>query len=139
MLQQSQHIWYQFAMFFRDELLSWSWRRPLTLNSAPVSSGGINQLDFELKITSNVEHVIERIRGIAPLPSSDEVGTFIFLPLFCLYLKLIFGVDVFFLFKCNCCLIFKNKYQSHVCTRHYLPSPAPSATFSHHCHHYIYI
>ncbi|KAI0530691.1 hypothetical protein KFK09_000238 [Dendrobium nobile] len=70
--KQSQHIWYQLAMFFRDELLSWSWRRPLGLNSAPATSGGINPLDFELKITSNVEHVIERIKGIAPHPSSDE-------------------------------------------------------------------
>lgn len=75
LLQQSQHIWYQLAMFFRDELLSWSWRRPLGLNSAPATSGGINPLDFELKITSNVEHVIERIKGIAPLPPSDEVRT----------------------------------------------------------------
>ncbi|XP_020600148.1 LOW QUALITY PROTEIN: transformation/transcription domain-associated protein-like [Phalaenopsis equestris] len=70
--KQSQHIWYQLAMFFRDELLSWSWRRPLGLNSAPVTSGGINPLDFEQKIKSNVEHVIERIKGIAPFPPSDE-------------------------------------------------------------------
>ncbi|KAG0500358.1 hypothetical protein HPP92_000430 [Vanilla planifolia] len=70
--KQSQHIWYQLAMFFRDELLSWSWRRPLGLNSAPVATGGINPLDFEHKVTSNVEHIIDRIKGIAPLPSSEE-------------------------------------------------------------------
>ncbi|KAK8962950.1 hypothetical protein KSP40_PGU020559 [Platanthera guangdongensis] len=74
--KQSEHIWYQLAMFFRDELLSWSWRRPLGLNSAPSVSGGINPLDFEQKITSNVEHVIERIRGIAPqVPSEEEENT----------------------------------------------------------------
>ncbi|KAK9136460.1 hypothetical protein Syun_015790 [Stephania yunnanensis] len=65
--KQSQHLWHQLAMFFRDDLLSWSWRRPLGIPSAPISAGGsLNPLDFKHKVTTNVEHVIERIKGIAP-------------------------------------------------------------------------
>eukprot|EP00262_Sarcandra_glabra_P008640 TRINITY_DN22230_c0_g1_i1.p1 TRINITY_DN22230_c0_g1~~TRINITY_DN22230_c0_g1_i1.p1 ORF type:complete len:140 (-),score=22.22 TRINITY_DN22230_c0_g1_i1:253-615(-) len=70
--KQSQHIWHQLAMFFRDELLSWSWRRPLGMPSAPVAAGGINSLDFEQKVTTNVEHVVARIKGIAPQYFSEE-------------------------------------------------------------------
>ncbi|PKA60897.1 Serine/threonine-protein kinase ATR [Apostasia shenzhenica] len=70
--KQNQHIWYQLAMFFRDELLSWSWRRPLGLTAAPVAAGGINQMDFEQKVTTNVENVIDRIKGMAPQFSSEE-------------------------------------------------------------------
>ncbi|XP_068646622.1 uncharacterized protein [Aristolochia californica] len=70
--KQSQHIWYQLAMFFRDELLSWSWRRPLGMPSAPVPSGAINPLDFEQKVTTNVDHVIARIKSIAPQFLSEE-------------------------------------------------------------------
>ncbi|XP_058091042.1 uncharacterized protein LOC131237348 isoform X3 [Magnolia sinica] len=70
--KQSQHIWHQLAMFFRDELLSWSWRRPLGMPSAPVAAGGINPLDFEQKVTTNVEQVIARIKGIAPQYFSEE-------------------------------------------------------------------
>ncbi|KAL6010355.1 hypothetical protein ACLOJK_000786 [Asimina triloba] len=71
--KQSQHLWYQLAMFFRDELLSWSWRRPLGMPSAPVTAGGINPLDFEQKVTTNVDQVINRIKGIAPQFFSEEV------------------------------------------------------------------
>ena len=60
MLQQSQHLWHQLAMFFRDDLLSSSWRRPLG------SSDTINTIDFKQKITTNVDNVIKRINGIAP-------------------------------------------------------------------------
>ncbi|RVW51691.1 putative PI3/PI4-kinase family protein C1F5.11c [Vitis vinifera] len=54
--KQSQHLWHQLAMFFRDELLSWSWRRPLGMPLGPVPGGGsLNPIDFKHKITSNVE------------------------------------------------------------------------------------
>ncbi|XP_072974683.1 uncharacterized protein [Typha angustifolia] len=70
--KQSQHIWHHLAMFFRDELLSWSWRRPLGIPAVPVAAGMINPLDFEQKVITNVEHVINRIKGIAPHYPSDE-------------------------------------------------------------------
>ncbi|KAL2497632.1 Phosphatidylinositol 3- and 4-kinase family protein with FAT domain [Abeliophyllum distichum] len=65
--KQSQHLWHHLAMFFRDELISWSWRRPLGMPPAPVvGSGGINSVDLKQKIITNVEQVIGRINGIAP-------------------------------------------------------------------------
>ncbi|KAK2974573.1 hypothetical protein RJ640_016914 [Escallonia rubra] len=71
--KQNQHIWHHLAMFFRDELLSWSWRRPLGMPLAPVVGGGsLNPVDFRQKISTNVEHVIGRISGIAPQYVSEE-------------------------------------------------------------------
>lgn len=71
--KQSQHLWHQLAMFFRDELLSWSWRRPLGMPLGSVPGGGsLNPIDFKHKITSNVEQVIGRISGIAPQYLSEE-------------------------------------------------------------------
>ncbi|XP_010268349.1 PREDICTED: transformation/transcription domain-associated protein-like [Nelumbo nucifera] len=71
--KQSQHLWHQLAMFFRDELLSWSWKRPLGMPSAPVAVGGsLNPTEFKHKVTTNVEHVIGRIKGIAPQYFSEE-------------------------------------------------------------------
>ena len=61
-------------MFFRDELLSWSWRRPLGMPSSTVAAGGIGQMDFEQKVTTNVDHVICRIKGIAPQSFTEEVS-----------------------------------------------------------------
>lgn len=74
-LQQNPHLWHQLAMFFRDELLSWSWRRPLGMPLAPVAGGSssLNPADFKQKITTNVEHVIGRVNGIAPQNFSEEV------------------------------------------------------------------
>ncbi|KAI4314757.1 hypothetical protein L6164_027634 [Bauhinia variegata] len=70
---QSQHLWYHLAMFFRDELLSWSWRRPLGIPMAPMAGGSaMNPTDFKQKITKNVEHVIARVKGIAPQNFSEE-------------------------------------------------------------------
>lgn len=71
--QQSQHIWYQLAMFFRDELLSWSWRKPFGLPTAPMNSGGTIPVDFEKKVITNVEQVLSRVKGIAP-QCLDEVS-----------------------------------------------------------------
>ncbi|KAA3457545.1 transformation/transcription domain-associated protein-like [Gossypium australe] len=72
--KQTQHLWYQLAMFFRDELLSWSWRRPLGMPLAPSAGGGsMNPTDFKHKVTTNVENVIGRINGIAPQFFSEEV------------------------------------------------------------------
>ncbi|KAK4416821.1 Transformation/transcription domain-associated protein [Sesamum alatum] len=70
--KQSQHLWHHLAMFFRDELISWSWRRPLGMPLAPVGSGSLNNVDLKQKITTNVEHVIGRINGIAPQYISEE-------------------------------------------------------------------
>lgn len=70
--KQNQHMWHHLAMFFRDELLSWSWRRPLGMPLAPVPGGGLSPADFKHKVTTNVEHVIGRINGIAPQSLSDE-------------------------------------------------------------------
>ncbi|KAJ6743967.1 ATAXIA TELANGIECTASIA MUTATED ATM -RELATED [Salix purpurea] len=71
--KQSQHLWHQLAMFFRDELLSWSWRRPLGLNLGPATSGSsMNPADFKHKVTTNVDHVISRITKIAPQSLSEE-------------------------------------------------------------------
>ncbi|KAK9062066.1 hypothetical protein SSX86_019251 [Deinandra increscens subsp. villosa] len=71
--KQSQHLWHHLAMFFRDELLSWSWRRPLGMPLAPVVGGGsLNPVEFRQKITTNVEEVIGRINGIAPQFISEE-------------------------------------------------------------------
>lgn len=72
--QQSQHLWHQLAMFFRDELLSWSWRRPLGTPLASISSGGsMNPMDFKQKVIMNVDNVIHRINGIAPQSYTEEV------------------------------------------------------------------
>ncbi|CAI0392859.1 unnamed protein product [Linum tenue] len=71
--KQSQHLWHQLAMFFRDELVSWSWRRPLGMPMAPAAGGsGTNPVDFKLKVTTNVDHVISRIHAIAPQFLSEE-------------------------------------------------------------------
>ncbi|KAI9081282.1 hypothetical protein K1719_036782 [Acacia pycnantha] len=71
--KQSQHLWHHLAMFFRDELLSWSWRRPLGMPMAPLAGGGsMNPHDFKQKVTTNVEHVIARIKSIAPQNFSEE-------------------------------------------------------------------
>ena len=54
-------------MFFSDELLSWSWRRPLGLNLGPDAGGSVmHPTDFQHKVTPNVENVISRVTGIAP-------------------------------------------------------------------------
>ncbi|KAI3451444.1 hypothetical protein Pfo_008109 [Paulownia fortunei] len=70
--KQSQHLWHHLAMFFRDELISWSWRRPLGMPLAPVGGGSLNNVDLKQKVTTNVEHVIGRINGIAPQYISEE-------------------------------------------------------------------
>ncbi|KAL7102214.1 hypothetical protein ACP275_08G105000 [Erythranthe tilingii] len=70
--KQSQHLWHHLAMFFRDELISWSWRRPLGMPLAPVGGGSLNNVDLKQKVTTNVEHVITRINGIAPQYISEE-------------------------------------------------------------------
>ncbi|XP_031107078.1 transformation/transcription domain-associated protein-like [Ipomoea triloba] len=71
--KQIQHLWYHLAMFFRDELLSWSWRRPLGVPMGPVvGAGNLNPVDLKQKISTNVEHVIGRINGIAPQCISEE-------------------------------------------------------------------
>lgn len=71
--KQTQHLWHQLAMFFRDELLSWSWRRPLGIPLASfAASGSFNPVEFKLKVTTNVENVINRINGIAPQSYSEE-------------------------------------------------------------------
>ncbi|XP_061345668.1 uncharacterized protein LOC133291419 isoform X3 [Gastrolobium bilobum] len=71
--KQSQHLWHHLAMFFRDELLSWSWRpRPLGMPMAPAAGGTMSPVDFKQKVVTNVEHVIARVKGIAPQNFSEE-------------------------------------------------------------------
>ncbi|GAB4848475.1 hypothetical protein Ancab_003180 [Ancistrocladus abbreviatus] len=71
--KQGQYLWHHLAMFFRDELLSWSWRRPLGMPLAPVAGGGsLNPAEFKNKVTTNVENVIGRISGIAPQSFCEE-------------------------------------------------------------------
>ncbi|KAL8472429.1 hypothetical protein ACS0TY_029584 [Phlomoides rotata] len=70
--KQSQHLWHHLAMFFRDELISWSWRRPLGAPLTAVGGGGLNNTDLKQKVTTNVEHVIARINSIAPQYISEE-------------------------------------------------------------------
>ncbi|XP_051127175.1 transcription-associated protein 1-like isoform X2 [Andrographis paniculata] len=70
--KQNQHLWHHLAMFFRDELISWSWRRPLGMPIAPVGGGALNSADLKQKVTTNVDHVIGRINSIAPQCISEE-------------------------------------------------------------------
>ena len=43
---------------------------------APVVGGGnLNPVDFKQKVTTNVDHVIDRINGIAPQYVSEEVNS----------------------------------------------------------------
>ncbi|KAF9625147.1 hypothetical protein IFM89_019361 [Coptis chinensis] len=65
--KQCEHMWYHLAMFFCDELLYWSWRRPSGLSTFPNGVGcNMNPSDFKHKITNNVECSISRIKGMAP-------------------------------------------------------------------------
>lgn len=70
--KQTNHIWHQLALFFRDELLSWSWRRPVGVPSPQVPTLGLNQVDFEQKVVTNVDNVIDRIKAIAPQTFVEE-------------------------------------------------------------------
>ncbi|KAK4791103.1 hypothetical protein SAY86_031516 [Trapa natans] len=71
--KQYQHLWHQLAMFFRDEMLSCSWRRPLGIPLASSLAGGeVNPVDLKHKITNNVEHVIGRVNRISPQFYSEE-------------------------------------------------------------------
>eukprot|EP00253_Pinus_taeda_P030685 PITA_30685 len=71
---KSQHVQYHLEMFFRDELLSWSSRGPLGMSSAPAAAEDISPIELKQKVTTNVEQVIGRIKGIAPqcFPEEDE-------------------------------------------------------------------
>ena len=67
MLQENPHLWHHLAMFFRDELLSCSWKRPLGMSTGPMGGGGsMNPIDLKQKITTSVGRVIMRVKGIAP-------------------------------------------------------------------------
>ena len=63
---------YQLAMFFRDELVSWSWRRPPGMPAAPAA-GGIGSAELKQRVTSNVDQVLTRIKNIAPQTFPEEV------------------------------------------------------------------
>ncbi|KAK1363493.1 Histone acetyltransferase SAGA, TRRAP/TRA1 component, PI-3 kinase superfamily [Heracleum sosnowskyi] len=66
--KQSQHLWHHLALFFRDELFSWSWRRFFA--GYPLLSGigeyRSNPAEFMQKILVNIERVSERINSLAP-------------------------------------------------------------------------
>lgn len=72
--KQKEHIRYQLAMFFRDELLSWFGRRPLGVPIPPVAGiATLSSAELKHKVDSNVNDVIGRIKGIAPQYYSEEV------------------------------------------------------------------
>ncbi|KAG6555625.1 hypothetical protein Mapa_002860 [Marchantia paleacea] len=70
----SKHMEHQLSMFFRDELISWSWRRPPGMASAPTTPGGISSSELKQKVTANVEQVMVRVKAIAPqcFPEEEE-------------------------------------------------------------------
>jgi transformation/transcription domain-associated protein len=68
---QNQYVQHQLAMFFRDELISWSWRR--TPGMPPASgAGGISTAELKAKVAANVDQVMTRIRTIAPQSFAEE-------------------------------------------------------------------
>ncbi len=60
-------------MFFRDELISWSWRRPPGASPANGAAGGMSLAELKSKVTENVELVINRVQKIAPQCFPEEV------------------------------------------------------------------
>jgi len=60
-------------MFFRDELISWSWRRPPGASPANGAAGGMSLAELKSKVAENVEHVINRVQKIAPQCFPEEV------------------------------------------------------------------
>ncbi|KAH9312040.1 hypothetical protein KI387_027075, partial [Taxus chinensis] len=69
---KSQYVQHHLAMFFRDELLSLSWSRLPGMPSTPDAAGSISPLEFEHKVKTNVEKVLERLQGIAPQNFTEE-------------------------------------------------------------------
>lgn len=70
---QNQHVKHQLAMFFRDELISWSWRRPPGPSPANGTAGGMSSAELKTKVAENVEQVITRVQKIAPQCFPEEV------------------------------------------------------------------
>eukprot|EP00958_Prasinococcus_capsulatus_P028070 scaffold6247_cov416-Prasinococcus_capsulatus_cf.AAC.16 len=57
-------------MFFRDELLSWSWRRqPHSMNAMPPSI-----VELKKKVDGNVQEVMHRAHAVAPEPYPLDAG-----------------------------------------------------------------
>ena len=70
---QNQHVQHQLAMFFRDELISWSWRRPPGIAPSASAANGMSSAELKNKVGDNVEEVIKRVRSIAPQCFPEEV------------------------------------------------------------------
>uniref|UniRef100_A0A7N0UBU8 Non-specific serine/threonine protein kinase n=1 Tax=Kalanchoe fedtschenkoi TaxID=63787 RepID=A0A7N0UBU8_KALFE len=70
--KQTQHLWHHLAMFFRDELLSWSWKRPGMPMGSIAGGGTLNPIEFKSKITTNVDNVVARVTTISPQYCSEE-------------------------------------------------------------------
>ncbi|XP_024004594.1 transformation/transcription domain-associated protein isoform X2 [Eutrema salsugineum] len=71
--KQKEHLRYQLAMFFRDELLSWFGRKPLGMPIPPAAGvATMSSAELKHKVNSNVDEVIGRIKGIAPQYFSEE-------------------------------------------------------------------
>lgn len=70
---QNQHVQHQLAMFFRDELISWSWRRPPGASPANGAAGGMSLAELKSKVAENVDQVINRVQKIAPQCFPEEV------------------------------------------------------------------
>ncbi|CAM8905182.1 unnamed protein product [Rhodiola kirilowii] len=69
--KQTQHLWHHLAMFFRDELLSWSWKRP-GMPMGSIAGGTLNPIEFKNKITANVDNVVGRVTTISPQYYTEE-------------------------------------------------------------------
>eukprot|EP00897_Mesotaenium_endlicherianum_P005503 jgi/Mesen1/4981/ME000248S04265 len=70
---KSAHVQHQLAMFFRDDLISWSWRRPA--GQQPMGGGGgLSTAELKQKVSANIDGVMERLNRIAPqsyVPEDD--------------------------------------------------------------------
>ena len=56
------------AMFFRDELISWSWRRqPHSANVMPPSI-----MELKKKVDGNVQDVMHRAHAVAPIKQFQD-------------------------------------------------------------------
>lgn len=64
---QRPHVRNQLALFFRDELISWAWRRPPSAPGPPsVSGANMSVAELRAKVSINVESILRRLNRIAP-------------------------------------------------------------------------
>lgn len=70
--KMEQHL----AMFFRDELISWSWRRhPVGGMPSQAAGGNISTIELKQKVTANVDSVLKRVETMAPQRYAEEINS----------------------------------------------------------------